>query len=77
MYAKVAATGQQYALEPSAGCALGIRIDLAERHRLRHLAREPVQPLVWSLRAEHRRGRFATAFQRHSVPFGNLTRRAH
>ncbi len=47
---------------------------LARLHQLHlsHLARELVRPVVWSVRCEFGRGRFAGAFRRRSVPFGSL-----
>ena len=47
---------------------------LARLHQLRlsHLSRELVRPVVWSVRGEFGRGRFAPAFRRRSVPFGTL-----
>lgn len=48
------------------------RVARLHQVRLGHLGRELIRPLVWSLRADYRRGRFAAAFQRRSVPFGKL-----
>ena len=47
---------------------------LARLHQLRlsHMSRELVRPVVWSVRGEFGRGRFAPAFRRRSVPFGSL-----